>query len=237
MHLSNTLSMMDSAATTDAMQTIAERTVRDLGFGGYTYHLYRPGLGSLVYIGNWRPEWVERYEENGYADIDPVVQRVLRTVTPFLWHDTVAQRQTNAPERVVLNEARDFGLKVGAEIPIHESGYGGATFSLFSACEPDFMKAWAAHKHNAHIFAIYFHEKYVSLLPAAESTELPPLSKRERECLVWTSRGKTAWEVAEILHISERTVKDYLDSSARKLGSFSKHHAVVKAILHRIILP
>ncbi|CAA7625724.1 LuxR family transcriptional regulator [Magnetospirillum sp. UT-4] len=237
MLLSAPLSELDSATTTDAVEDVAVRTVRNCGFGGYTYHLYRPGRGSLVYIGDWQAEWSQRYADQGYLDIDPVVERLLRSVTPFLWQDTVAQRPTGAPERVVLNEARDFGLKAGAEIPIHEHGFGVATFSVFSERESDFVKAWAEYKHNLHIFSLYFHEKYASLLPPDEELAPPALSRRERECLVWTSRGKTAWEVAEILHISERTVKLYLDAATRKLGSFSKHHAVVKAVLNRIILP
>ena len=52
-----------------------------------------------------------------------------------------------------------------------------------------------------------------------------------------TSRGNTAWEIGNILSISERTAKQHLTSAARKLGSYSKHHAVVKAILTRLILP
>jgi DNA-binding HTH domain-containing proteins len=231
------LSTLDGAVRVDDMAVIADHAARRLGFGGYSYHLYRPGIGSLVYIGNWNPEWAKKYEAGGYADIDPVVQRVLRSVTPFLWHDTVAHRDVNARERIVLNEARDFGLKAGAEVPIHENGLGGATFSVFSQDEAEFMQAWLLNKHNLHVFCLYFHEKYVSLMPAVSKEVLPELTRRERECLVWTSRGKTAWEIGEILDISERTVKVYLDTATRKLGSFSKHHAVVKAILNRIILP
>ncbi|MBF0325595.1 MAG: LuxR family transcriptional regulator [Alphaproteobacteria bacterium] len=237
MPVTEALTALDAAQTTDDLRGIADNVVRRFGFGGFTYHLYRPGVGSLVYIGDWQPEWLQRYEDKGYIDIDPVVEQLLRTVTPFLWTDTVLTREVNAPERVVLNEARAFSMKAGAEIPVHEPGLGCATFSLFSASEATFTEAWSQHRHNMHIFALYFHQRYVNLLELDGTEQPPPLSKRERECLAWTSRGKTAWEIGEILHISERTVKVYLDTATRKLGSFSKHHAVVKAILNRIILP
>lgn len=237
MPVSAALTALDTAHSADDLRDVADRVVRGFGFGGYTYHLYRPGVGSLVYIGDWKPEWLQRYEDKGYIDIDPVVERLLRSVTPFLWTDTLLSREVNAPERVVLNEAREFDMKAGAEIPIHEPGLGCATFSLFSNSERTFQEAWNQHRHTMHIFALYFHQRYAGLLALEGTAELPPLSKRERECLAWTSRGKTAWEIGEILNISERTVKVYLDTATRKLGSFSKHHAVVKAILNRIILP
>ncbi|CAA7623849.1 putative transcriptional activator protein vanR [Magnetospirillum sp. LM-5] len=235
--LDDFLAALDSATTTDDLHRQAEQVTRQLGFEGYTYHLYRPGQGSLIYVGDWKSEWVERYDQMGYADIDPVVERVLQSVTPFKWADTVIHRDVGAPERAVLNEARAFGMKAGAEFPIHEHGLGGATFSVFSNSEAEFQQSWQLHRHTLHVFCLYFHERYCALMQAHEADELPAVSKRERECLVWTSRGKTAWEIGEILHISERTVKEHLDSASRKLGSFSKHHAVVKAILGRIILP
>jgi len=93
------------------------------------------------------------------------------------------------------------------------------------------------NKNNLHLFCLYFHEKYRRLVSTPTTVPTPHLTPRERECLVLTSRGNTAWEIGEILSISERTAKQHLANASAKLGSFSKHHAVVKAILTRIILP
>lgn len=214
-----------------------EEVVRDFGFGGYSYHKYQPADGSIDYFGQWPDEWLTRYDENHYVDIDPVAKRLLQSVTPFTWQDAVIDRPVNAPERIVMNEARDFGITDGAEIPIHEAGFGLATLSVFSSDSREFQEAWKIHKHDFHVFSLYFHEKYSSLQPKPETVPDPHLTKRERECLVLTSRGNTAWEIGSILSISERTAKQHLTSAARKLGSYSKHHAVVKAILTRLILP
>ncbi|MBF0251225.1 MAG: helix-turn-helix transcriptional regulator, partial [Alphaproteobacteria bacterium] len=63
------------------------------------------------------------------------------------------------------------------------------------------------------------------------------LSQREQECLTWASQGKTAWETSEILMISENTVRDYIKSACKKLGVYSKNHAIVKAMLLGLIRP
>lgn len=58
----------------------------------------------------------------------------------------------------------------------------------------------------------------------------PPLTERELEALRWTMEGKTAWEVASILGISEQTAVRHLSNATRKLGCVNKHHAVVTAM-------
>ena len=45
-----------------------------------------------------------------------------------------------------------------------------------------------------------------------------PLSKREREVLLWVSEGKTAGEIAAILNVSPRTVHKHLENIYSKLG-------------------
>jgi len=56
------------------------------------------------------------------------------------------------------------------------------------------------------------------------------LSDRERECLLWVSMGKTAWETASILGLSQRTVEYHLKNAIHKLGAANKVHACALAI-------
>jgi DNA-binding CsgD family transcriptional regulator len=56
------------------------------------------------------------------------------------------------------------------------------------------------------------------------------LSPREKECLLWTLRGKSAWETATILGISENTVVKIVRSATHKLGAPNKQSAAIKAM-------
>ena len=56
------------------------------------------------------------------------------------------------------------------------------------------------------------------------------LTRRESECLIWTARGKTVWETAKILKVSQDTVKTHLKNIFRKLDVTSKTQAVARAI-------
>ncbi len=42
--------------------------------------------------------------------------------------------------------------------------------------------------------------------------------------------GKTAWEVGNVLGISERTAALHINNATHKLGCINKHQAVLKAL-------
>jgi len=76
-----------------------------------------------------------------------------------------------------------------------------------------------------------------SLLPSAtRPAAASELTDREGECLLWAARGKTSWETAVILSVSESAVKKHLGSAAQKLGACTRTHAVALAITQGSIL-
>lgn len=74
------------------------------------------------------------------------------------------------------------------------------------------------------------------LLPLMKS-ETPELSTRELEVLKWTQAGKTAWEIGQILSLSESGVNYHLRSILMKLDAVNKHQAVLKALAQGLIEP
>jgi LuxR family transcriptional regulator, activator of conjugal transfer of Ti plasmids len=63
------------------------------------------------------------------------------------------------------------------------------------------------------------------------------LSHRELECLTWTAKGKTTWDIAMILEISEHTVNYHIKNAMKKLDAHSRTVAVVKAVRFGLIDP
>ncbi|WP_176592132.1 helix-turn-helix transcriptional regulator [Sphingobium sp. EM0848] len=69
-----------------------------------------------------------------------------------------------------------------------------------------------------------------SNMPGETTDNLHPLTEKERECLLWVSVGKTAWETAEIIGRSRRTVEFHLNNAIVKLEASNKIHATAIAI-------
>jgi len=61
------------------------------------------------------------------------------------------------------------------------------------------------------------------------------LTVRELEVLTWVARGKSAWEIGEILKIAKRTVDEHVATAVRKLGAGSRVHAVAIAVRDHLI--
>ena len=68
-----------------------------------------------------------------------------------------------------------------------------------------------------------------------EGRNRPALSSRERELLAFLGGGRTNVEIAESLHISPHTVKDYTMSIYRKLGARNRAEAVRLAQEHGLL--
>ena len=102
----------------------------------------------------------------------------------------------------------------------------------------EFDKQVAAYGHQLHLMAIYLHgaiqEALIGQRPQQQASKL---TKREVECLAWTAQGKTSWEISLILDIAESTVNFHLKNTMRKLGVYSKTHAVAKTLVLGLIQP
>jgi LuxR family transcriptional regulator len=57
------------------------------------------------------------------------------------------------------------------------------------------------------------------------------LSARESEILRWTADGKSAQEIADILHVTKHTVEFHIKNAVNKLQAANKTSAVVKAMV------
>ena len=57
------------------------------------------------------------------------------------------------------------------------------------------------------------------------------LTRRERDCLILTGRGRSEKEVAQKLDISPNTVRVHIENIKRKLGAATKSHALILSLL------
>lgn len=61
--------------------------------------------------------------------------------------------------------------------------------------------------------------------------------RMEVECLLWSTAGKTDWDIGVQLGVSERYVSDLFEIILRKFGVPTRTQAVVQAILSGQIEP
>lgn len=62
------------------------------------------------------------------------------------------------------------------------------------------------------------------------SSEASVLSAREKQVLHWVCKGKSNWEIGQILGLSEFTVKNHVSRILKKLQASNRHHAAAKGV-------
>jgi DNA-binding CsgD family transcriptional regulator len=241
------------AASTSEIARRLQDLLQELGFDRYSYVHARPPLGKKIrsfvplgspsghhvheFLATLPDEWVGHYLAHDYGDLDPTFQGAMSRLLPFRWRDMAARNDLTSGQRRVLEEAQDFRITHGATIPIHGPDSGLSALNVVCDGARQFDEAFQQGYRDLIWVAVNTHEAFLSLSDDVADQGRVRLTDRERDCLLWTARGKTAWEVGQILAIAEETVLFHLKNASRKLDVFSKHHAVVKAIVQGYILP
>lgn len=217
------------------LQRVLKDVTRRFGFEGHSLAELAPRNGpfnAALFYCAFPVEWQERYIERGYFEHDPVVLSAQRSMFPVRWLDVVPG-QRHALALQVMREAAEFGLEDGIAIPIW-GPRGLAGLASFGGARLDLSQD---ERRALHILALVAFERARDLAQGETSRPITPhvLSAREIECLQWSAAGKTAWEIGEILRLSERTIESYMKSATAKLDARTRTQAVATAVRRGLI--
>ncbi|MER9568960.1 LuxR family transcriptional regulator [Mesorhizobium opportunistum] len=205
-----------------------------IAYGSLTAHQrswrsVRPGPAVML---NYPEKWQERYFEMGYDRIDPIIKTSRKRAGAFQWSEVYNDASTTEDERRVFDEAATFGLRSGISVPLH--GPDGS-FAIISFAQPwrrEFQNRTIAYLQLA---ALHFHLRVAKFADSSGIHDVPNLSPREKECILWTARGKSSWEIGKILGVSVNTVNFHIKNVMRKLDTANRTVAAVKALGFGII--
>lgn len=239
------LDMFESLLNCQSVEELHAATVRIVKQMGYEYFLYGVRVNvSLTHpyqfiFSGYPKEWRGHYNEAGYENIDPTVQHCLvdRRVIPMIWNRQAFRTRSSLR---LLGEAKESGLASGASFPVQGSHGEAAMLSVATSrdsrqAEQDIV----AMMGKAQLLACYLHEAIQRIVLSKGPLPLRKieLTEREKECLLWSAEGKSGWEIAHILKVSERTVTFHLQNVARKMGVINRRHAISRAFSMGLITP
>ncbi|WP_192178599.1 LuxR family transcriptional regulator [Mesorhizobium amorphae] len=181
---------------------------------------------------NYPDEWQERYFEMSYDRIDPIIKTGRKRAGAFRWSEVYNDASTTEDERRVFDEAATFGLRSGISVPLHGPDGNFAIMSFAQPRDREFQNRTVTYLELA---AFHFHMRVAKFANSSGSEEAPDLSLRERECILWTARGKSSWEIGKILGISVNTVNFHIKNVMRKMDTASRTVAAIKAVNFGII--
>lgn len=189
----------------------------DLGCCYYalTHHVDVRQSRAAIRIHNYPRNWVEWFDSQSLGTSDPVRRASSLTSIGFAWSRLPDLISLTAKDRMVLELACKRGIGDGFTVPAHVPGEAHGSCSFACRSGDSFPEQHVPLLQLAGAFAF---EAARRMGRKDVSQEPVRLTDRQRECVVWTARGKSDWEIGMILGISEETVAEHLRHARERYG-------------------
>ena len=187
-------------------------------------------FNSVINV-SYSNDWLYTYCKNEYATVDPVLQSILSTFKTQTWKQTYATASTRK-QLEFIEEARSVGLTHGITTGMLERDRGFATFFSFAGGDADGTQRFTGLLEYLlpSIHRVLIANTYTPLFNRVKG-----LSPREMTVLMWMKQGKTNWEIAQIVGVTERTVRFHVEGIFAKLDAKSRAQAVAVAMDHGLL--
>lgn len=237
--------MREAALTGASVHEALVRLTQDLCFEYFTYatgSVPSPTRDSRSYVWTNMPlEWVHRYDERSYFEVDPRISETIHAATPLLWdrHTFPESRR----RREFFDDAARHGLRSGIAVGLRDPSRAQSAFYLSSG-RPRIDEAFRAQcEERQGEIVLLAHFVHAMLTASVVDRGLPapiegaPLSPRETECLQLAAKGLTSGHIADALGIGERTVHFHFGNLLAKLGANNRQQAIARAVAAGIVAP
>lgn len=231
--LDRILEALDATTSLEGLDEIIFGLRDAFGVDHLVYH-WVDGAGDQYGCGTYSDAWRDRYIEQNYLRVDPVVLGCFQRFHPVDWKRL---DWTGKAVQSFMVEAAEYGVgNQGYSIPIRGPNGQFALFTVNHSCD-DAMWANFIETNNRDLILIahYFNRKALEFEPG-RVPEARALSPREVDAMTLLALGYSRAQVANSLSISENTLRVYIESARSKLGALNTTHAVARAMSRGLII-
>lgn len=233
-HLESILERLEQAKSLEGLQ-LASVDLRDhFEIDHIAYH-WVDSAGAQYGCGTYSMAWQQRYMEQSYQRLDPVVIGCFQRFHPVDWKRL---DWSSKAARAFQVEAIEYGIgNQGYSVPVR--GPNGQ-FALFTVNHSSSDDHWAAfteeNRRELILIAHYLNEKALEFEPNRAPEIAQSLSPREVDSMTLLAIGYSRAQIANTLSISEHTLRVYIESARFKLGALNTTHAVARALTRGLIV-
>ncbi len=228
------LEELEQATALEQLQTSIADLRDQLQVDHIVYH-WVSADGDQYGCGTYSDIWVQRYIEQEYLRVDPVVLGCYQRFHPVDWKRL---DWSGKAARAFQNEAIQYGVgNQGFSIPIRGPNGQFALFSLSHNCsDEEWAEFTESNRRMLILIAHYFNQKALEFEPGRTPEIAQSLSPREVDAMTFLAMGYSRAQVADTLSISEHTLRVYIESARFKLGALNTTHAVARAMSRGLIV-
>ncbi|MBX7481684.1 LuxR family transcriptional regulator [Qipengyuania sp. 6D47A] len=226
---------LDSTRDPVDLERALGRICGALGFDHFALSLEACALEAAspeLLLHNYPAEWARIYTGFELAGRDPVRRACDHSFIGFAWGEIGSLIPLTRGDRQMLNIGRECGLDDGFTVPRNLPGLARGTCSF--VVRPG-RRLPAPSLPVAELVAALALTCALGLSGLVRRPATARLTDRQRECLLWTARGKTAAETAIILGISTETVIQHLKLARERYAVHCKQSLVLSALFDGVI--
>ncbi len=221
---------LSNARDHSALADILDAACREMGCSFYalTHHVdFAASDGSGLRLHSYPEDWSIWFDAQKLGVSDPVHRASHLTARGFCWHEVPGMIRLSSSDEEVLREARRHGIGDGFTIPANVPGetLGSCTFATSAGKE--MPTEWIGFAQWVGLFAFEAARRIDNVRPFERA---PVLTERQSECAVWVGRGKTDWEIAQIIGVSRDTIVDHMKNARTRYDTSSRTGIVVRAL-------
>lgn len=215
--------------TEDALAGALADVSRDLGFRYFalTHHVDVRRSSAAIRIHNYPDGWAEWFDDQSLGAVDPVHRASNVTSVGFTWSRLPEMIALTDKDRRVLELARREGIGEGFTVPAHVPGEAHGSCSFACATGELFSEQ---HLPLLQLVGAFAFEAARRMQRSRFSQGPVQLTDRQRECVMWAPRGKSDWEIAQVLGVSEATVGEHLRHAYERYGVGKRTLVTVHAL-------
>ncbi|HZF43655.1 MAG TPA: LuxR family transcriptional regulator [Sphingomonadaceae bacterium] len=199
-------------------------------FFALTHHLdVRCAPQPVIRLDNYPRDWVSYFDDNKLGASDPVHRASHVTSVGFAWSALPKLIQMTQRDSEIFERAERNGIGDGFTVPANVPGEanGSCSFATARGCPVPEENLALAQLVGAFAFEA---ARRLWRMRDPERATPPRLTDRQRDCLIWATRGKTDWEIARILGVSHETVIMHLKDARVRYGVTKRTPLAVHAL-------
>lgn len=204
------------AKTSASLSDCLSHITRELGFDHFAV-AYEPRVRfeehKPILMHNYPAEWAEVYVCFDLAGQDPVRRACDRALLGFEWRNVARLIPMTNGDHRMLSVGRQVGVADGYTVPRHIPGEGSGSCSFVVGPRTELPRERLEVAELLGGIAIAAARGLAGL---GHYDCRPALSDRQRECVLWSARGKTAAEAAIIMGVTEFTVRKHLKDARER---------------------
>jgi DNA-binding CsgD family transcriptional regulator len=222
---------VEAADSIPELSDLLDAIAREMGFQYFalTHHVDLPNAPQpVIRIHNYPGEWEAFFDAQRLGRSDPVHRACHMRSLGFPWGNLPRLITLTRRDDQILAHSKRVGLADGYTVPAHVQGESAGSCSFATGWGRTYRMDWMPLVQFIGT-AAFEGARRLSGVRGTEQ-ERPRLSDRQRDCIYWAARGKSDWEISQILGIGHDTAIQYMKEARGRYGVGNRTQLAIHAL-------